>query len=209
VAKAAVILGVMGELLGDAGIFEMSARLQILSDIKLNEASIRANNASIRALQGQLALLKILKPRNLSSDAQNRIVEKLKPLGPQPFMYSVSMAIEEGSDLPRQLGVLLIKDCSWQMYKQPHGRVLYRGMEGIGAAFGAGVIVTFDEKNPTLKKAAETLVEAVGDEGIAARAEPIDPNNPADNPAAIEIAIGTKPLFLREIETLLLGAPKL
>jgi hypothetical protein len=205
-AKAAVVIGVVGELLGDAGIFDMSARLQVFSDVKLNEAAvraneaaIRANNASISALRAHLALVKLLKPRNLSDEAQKRIIERIKPLGPQPFMFAVSLSMEEGSDLPRQLGVLLIKDCEWKMHEQP-GAARYKGLTGIGVALGSGVVVSYDSKNEALKKAALALVEALGDEAIASDAEPQNPDNPADNPNVIQVAVGTKPMFFREIE---------
>jgi hypothetical protein len=91
------------------------------------------------------------------------------------------------------------------MFKLP-GR--YQGIEGIGTALGAGVIVAYDSNNEALKTVAETLVSALGDESIAARAQPDDPNDPADNPKIIEIAIGTKPLFLREIEEIFPLPPK-
>lgn len=193
-AKLAVIIGVVGELLGDAGIFESSSRVQLLSDHKVNQATGRA-------LRAQLAILKILEPRNLSDKAITRIIDKLKPLGPQPFTFSVTLAMEEGSDLPKQLGVLLIKDCGWEMQRMP-GAMLYKGISGIGVTLGSGVIVSYDENNEVLKGAAKKLIEALADEGIATADEPENPKNPTDDKNVIQIAVGTKPLFLREIESI-------
>jgi hypothetical protein len=48
-AKAAVVLGVVGELIGDAGIFETSARLTVLQHAAIGQASIDAANANERA----------------------------------------------------------------------------------------------------------------------------------------------------------------
>ena len=48
-AKAAVILGVVGELLGDAGIFETSARLQALEEGAISDADTKASDAIKRA----------------------------------------------------------------------------------------------------------------------------------------------------------------
>jgi hypothetical protein len=68
-SKSAVIIGVLGELLGDAGIFESSAHLQLLSDIKVEKSTNLALRATNLALRAELALLKVLSPRNLSADA--------------------------------------------------------------------------------------------------------------------------------------------
>jgi hypothetical protein len=48
-AKAAVLLGVIGELLGDGGIFEASARLQLIQDKTVQEARTNAASANERA----------------------------------------------------------------------------------------------------------------------------------------------------------------
>jgi hypothetical protein len=49
IAKALVIIGVVGELLGDAGIFVTSRRLQLLQDIAVTIATDRATDAGFDA----------------------------------------------------------------------------------------------------------------------------------------------------------------
>lgn len=201
-AKAAVIIGVMGELLGDGGIFLAGDRVQELQGKEIIASRIEAKEAAIRALSAQAALVEVLSPRNIDDDAKKRIVDKLKPLGSKLFSFAVTLAMEEGSNLARQLGTLLIKDCEWQMVEVT-GAMKYKGIKGIGTALGSGVIVSYDPNNADLKKAAETLVAALGDEKIASIAEPQRADNPADHKELIEVAVGTKPLFLREIINLL------
>jgi hypothetical protein len=48
-AKAAVVIGVIGEMLGDAGIFETSGRLDSLRDAENNKLKIVADDARTRA----------------------------------------------------------------------------------------------------------------------------------------------------------------
>jgi hypothetical protein len=48
-AKLAVVLGVVGELVGDAGIFETSARLTVLQETAIQDARTGAANAEERA----------------------------------------------------------------------------------------------------------------------------------------------------------------
>ena len=52
-SKAAVILGVFGELLGDAGIFETSARLQVLEESAISVANTKAAAAEVAAGQAK------------------------------------------------------------------------------------------------------------------------------------------------------------
>jgi hypothetical protein len=52
-AKAAVILGVVGELLGDAGIFEATARLQTLEERSIADANAIASAAKDRAASAE------------------------------------------------------------------------------------------------------------------------------------------------------------
>jgi hypothetical protein len=44
-----VVLGVVGELIGDAGIFETSARLSVLQNAAIDQAKAKAANAEERA----------------------------------------------------------------------------------------------------------------------------------------------------------------
>src|ERR1700677_2062865 len=71
VAKAAVIVGVIGELFGDAGIFETSARLDSireLDNLKLQE----------RAAKAELAIVKMKSPRKLTDVQQHDLIILLK-----------------------------------------------------------------------------------------------------------------------------------
>jgi hypothetical protein len=52
-AKAAVVIGVVGEMLGDAGIFETSARLESLREAENTKLKIVANEARIRAANAE------------------------------------------------------------------------------------------------------------------------------------------------------------
>jgi|SRR5271155_3258955 len=60
-AKLAVVLGVVGELVGDAGIFETSARIGVLQHTAIEQANIKAATAEERAagLEKDAAQLRI------------------------------------------------------------------------------------------------------------------------------------------------------
>jgi hypothetical protein len=58
-AKSAVVIGVLGELLGDAGIFETSRRLQALQDRATVKLLVAANEAKERTAKAELELAKI------------------------------------------------------------------------------------------------------------------------------------------------------
>lgn len=191
-AKIAVVAGVFGELLSDAALYGASNRVQAWQTEILVAAYDRAANAEI-------GLRNVLTPRHLSKDAWNRVAKRVCALGPQPFVYSITLSMEEGSDFPRQLGVLLIRDCKWKMNHLPPGAATYRGISDIGVTLGSGVIIAYFKGNTKFKAAAEALADALGDEQIAAAPVAFDGTNPADNKNVISVAIGTKPLFLREM----------
>jgi hypothetical protein len=195
-----VVGGIVIEAACTIFLFVFDEGISTSQQSKIVAGEIETLRVKVDALRAQLAVLKILQPRNLSDEAQKRIIEKLAPLGAQPFGLAITPAMEEGSELPKQLGALLLRDCKWQMFKLP-GR--YQGLEGIGTTDSSGVVVSYDLTNEALKTAAETLVTALGDEGIASRAEAYDSQSSPDMKAIIQIAIGTKPLFLREIEEVL------
>jgi hypothetical protein len=76
VAKAAVIVGVVGELLGDGGIFRAGDRVQEL------------DNAKIIALEIRLA------PRHLPDDKKAQFIDRMKPFSGQRFTMSAAGAAE-------------------------------------------------------------------------------------------------------------------
>jgi hypothetical protein len=84
-AKGAVILGVVGELLGDGGIFETSARLQVLEEKTISDANTKAvtaetttGQANERAgiLESTAAQLRpdLEKERSKTAEAELRII---------------------------------------------------------------------------------------------------------------------------------------
>jgi hypothetical protein len=78
-AKWAVIAGIFFELLGDASVFKSGDRVTELQGQEIITSRIEAKEADIRAITAQLALVKVLAPRNLSDDAIKHIIERLKP----------------------------------------------------------------------------------------------------------------------------------
>jgi hypothetical protein len=95
-AKLAVVLGVVGALVGDAGIFESAQRLQQLADSK-TEALRTAN----LALEAQIA------PRNLSPAAQQDIANALRPYSGKQVRLRAYAVDAEGIRLALQIDAIL------------------------------------------------------------------------------------------------------
>jgi len=96
IAKLAVVLGVVGELVGDAGIFETSSRLQEHADSKTE--ALRAANL---ALEAQIA------PRSLSPAAQQDIANALRPYSGKQVRLRAYAVDAEGIRLALQIEAAL------------------------------------------------------------------------------------------------------
>ncbi len=77
IAKLCVIIGVVGELLGDAEIFETTARLQVIQEKVIQNAKTDAANAISKAatIEREAAHLRI----ELDREIQKRLQRSLKP----------------------------------------------------------------------------------------------------------------------------------
>jgi hypothetical protein len=87
-----VLIGVMGELLGDGGVFLFSERLQERSDSRLRSTTERLIKAEALSISTGTLLLRTVKesaPRTLTIEQQARIVSKIKPFSNTPFDLSV------------------------------------------------------------------------------------------------------------------------
>jgi hypothetical protein len=96
IAKLAVVLGIVGELVGDAGIFETSNRLQEHADNRVE--ALRAANL---ALEAQIA------PRNLSPAAQRDIASALRLYSGKQIRLRAYAVDVEGIRLALQIEAVL------------------------------------------------------------------------------------------------------
>jgi hypothetical protein len=115
-AKVAVVLGVLGELIGDGGIFKSSSRIQKLTDASLNAAQLELFTALAK-----------IEPRTLSADEKKTIADMIRGKIKRPvnvvieqndkavsFAWSIIAALGDG-------GVKI-----WpvlQIFKMPPGEV--------------------------------------------------------------------------------------
>jgi len=106
VAKVAVVLGVVGELFGDAGIFETSARLQTLEGIAIGTANEQAGKAFKAAEQLRSENLQLeaqIAPRNLTPEDMHRIADVLRSFSGRQLTIKPYVSDAEGF----RLGMLI------------------------------------------------------------------------------------------------------
>jgi hypothetical protein len=104
-AKFAVVLGVVGELIGDAGIFETSARLSVLQNAAIDQAKAKAANAEERAGSANERAAKLEREnleirekvagRRISKEQHDEIVKLLSP-APATFDLEAMQESEAG-----------------------------------------------------------------------------------------------------------------
>lgn len=100
-SKAAVIVGVVGELLGDAGIFETSARLQVIEEVAIKNANMTASSAITRAADLDM------KAANLNKEA----AELRAAASARPWKKEQFDAIQEIKGVVTDVGILWQGHC--------------------------------------------------------------------------------------------------
>jgi hypothetical protein len=124
-AKFAVVLGVVGELIGDAGIFETSARLSVLQNAAIDQAKAKAANAEERAGSANERAAKLEREnleirekvagRRISKEQHDEIVKLLSP-APATFDLEAMQESEAGlfaSDILKTL-----TDAGWTLHQK-------------------------------------------------------------------------------------------
>jgi hypothetical protein len=99
-AKVAVVLGVVGELFGDAGIFETSARLQTLEGIAVGTANEQAGKAFKAAEQLRSENLQLeaqIAPRNLTPEDMHRIADVLRSFSGRQLTIKPYVSMQRAS----------------------------------------------------------------------------------------------------------------
>jgi hypothetical protein len=194
-AKAAVIIGVLGELLGDGGIFAAGDRLQELEESAIGDTNIKAAEAIGRAAQleieaaklraANLALEAKIAPRNLSPE----MIASLKNVASQSANRQISIW-SYGIDLEGRLLATQIKSA----LDDPHASLIDR----IGAMVSSvtprvGVIVTGpdDQLVSTLLEALKPLSPTRGPLPEGFTTYGVDPRQSI---APAEIFVGIKPI---------------
>jgi hypothetical protein len=172
-AKLAVIIGVMGELLGDAGVFEAGDRLESL------------DNSKIIALETRLAA------RALTDAQQKLVAHSLIKYEGQPFQGAVATSVADGRALWVTIHAALIA-AKWKLVPpsslavgDPPAAVPISPEPDI-AIFAAP---TGDEQ---VQFAARDLQKALVAERFPATLAPIAFGDASKNPAIIVISIGPK-----------------
>jgi hypothetical protein len=96
-AKLAVIVGVAGELFGDAGIFETSARLQTIDGLAISSANERASNAvkaaedeKLERVRIEKAIIDELAQRDLTREQVEAISSAIKGRIGTIYLYPLS-----------------------------------------------------------------------------------------------------------------------
>lgn len=145
-AKLAVIIGVMGELLGDAGVFEAGDRLESL------------DNAQIITLEKRLAF------RSLSDAQFADVVDQLKPFAGQTFQVITYWKNPEALAIANRMADALIK-AGW-VIKQPTTFTAIIGVE-------TGVSIWFPQgDNEKVGRAGKALAYALLTNEVYAELDP-------------------------------------
>lgn len=195
VLSALVAIGIAGELFFGVSHWLKDRELRPLRTLQaqLNDAEIA--QLSNDAAQANLELAKLKGPRNLTPEAQVRIVEKLKPLGGKPFCVGILIGgLEPGSALPNQL-IATLTSAGWHLTPwiavpgQRGGPAPNNGITGIVGIVGVKIFFNA-AKSGEFAVAADALSKELNKEGIAAIAESLPPDQAQPN--AIALSIGAK-----------------
>jgi hypothetical protein len=163
-SKAAVIIGVLGELLGDGGIFAAGDRVESL------------DNAKIIALETRLAA------RSISDEQLETIASQLKSFAPQTYQIIPYWKNPESLALANRISAGLTK-AGWVLQNPDRFTTLVGVLTGITVSVDKGA-------SDSVKKAGAELLKALKGADIAA--EPDDEiNNPPSQ--RINMQIGIKP----------------
>jgi hypothetical protein len=165
IGEMLVIIGVLGELLGDGGIFVFSNQLQTINESEISgvknvtaELNKAANDAKLeqeKLRASNLELEKILQPRRLSTEQQKQIAASLKPYAGK----TVSVASYSRDAEAMVLGIQIEDALS-------SAKILVWNRLGtfspVGMPLYTGVVV---DKNSANKKLALALFEALKTKG--------------------------------------------
>ena len=193
-AKACIILGVVGELFGVAGIFEASARLVSVLETDNIRLQLLANGARDRAAKSELTLEQFKSPRTLKPEQQDRIVAALKPFAGMRFDFTIQPGPEPEALMGQIAEILARAGWVWQP-KQNAGAIAFliagKPQSGVNTSFvGLGAEID-SSKAREWRPALVALTEA-----FAAEALPMRANIAADGsalPDGIHIFVGGKP----------------
>jgi hypothetical protein len=124
-AKFAVVLGVVGELIGDAGIFETSARLSVLQNAAIEQAKSKAANAEERAGSANERAAKLEREnleirekvagRRISKEQHDEIV---KLLSPEPATFDLEAMQESETGLFASDILKTLTDAGWTLHQK-------------------------------------------------------------------------------------------
>jgi hypothetical protein len=200
------VLGVVGELLGDGGIFEAGDRLQALTEVAASNAKTEAAQANERAASLEkeaaglrLELAKLNLPRSLSPDATNRIARELKRFAGTPYDLSVSPEAEGNflEDIRRVLDLSFWDHWRFGGYNLPHRELKVKDdlpHAGVVGLF-VGVRIVYDPSDEALKAPAEAFAAALTAEGFKAKAVAtagLASENPPMRTDEIHVEIGNR-----------------
>lgn len=168
---------------------ERLARVQLESQVASAEA--RAAEANASAAKAQLELARIKEPRTLSPEAQDRLIEKLRPFSEQKFGFSV-YPDPEPLALLRTLDVLL-KAAGWQRVPSQIGSIeVDAAGETAGTAHDSGLSAFIGPDNEEARTALITLATSLTAEGMHCRPSRTEQLR-GKIPKAIIINVGRKP----------------
>lgn len=155
-AKAAVILGVLGELLGDGGIFSASERLQEIQETQISEAVNRAAKAEEK-------LIAYRKQRYLTQGQKVRIAEVTEKFRSIPFV-AFTAAEQENWTFVLDISAAL-KRGGWDWQAVPGGLVppSDKTIPAVGKTIADHVIVAVPKGSEEMGKA---LVKALTDPAV-------------------------------------------
>jgi hypothetical protein len=194
-AKSFVIIGVIGELFGDAGIFETSGRLDALREADNLALAKIANDARDKAAKSELALERFKAPRSLNWDQRKQISDAVKSFGAQEYVTSITMG-PDTIKIRDDIEVAL--DAAGWVRRPPLGQVTLGdppNASSIAMVVGDGVRIQIspDQVAPESSqfRAATALADALQSAGIAAKAT--KSQELTNQPNLIQIMIGYKP----------------
>lgn len=145
-----------------------------------------------------IALKKADLPRNLSIDAQQRIVKKLTSFEGTEYDLSTVINFEPGSDIRAELSAVL-RESRWKFNPidddiLPPGHAMKNPLfPDLGLSLGlVGIRIIFDGSNPTLSDASKALSDALNAEGIFSEVVQAGKADWMMKPNAVHITIGSK-----------------
>lgn len=196
-AKAAVILGVVGELIGDGGIFEAGDRLQELETKAVSSANLKAGEAVERAAQlekdAAIARSELEKLRAAASWREfnkanhDKFVSLVKSL-PKPIASTVIFDSVVGNPEAKHLGDLLAKALSDALsvnIEEP------RGLSTCLQCTGVWVCVNSDAAPETVENG-KAIRAAFEQSGVADAKFCEDPKNAMGSQSTIKTLVGPK-----------------